>query len=186
MKPTEHDAESVASYTEATHVVDGPAPADADLISTTSATFSYGPVRRFRPEGVTVLYHWRTQLGHSGWVIGNIHISGPWVADDGSAGESGSGFLLYGMGTAPQWAKDFATTHFPSGIRLDFDGVDERPNIEDTVEILVGCDQGLNAVVEEIYQNQGIVMFSLRLDGKRIPYRRSEVRLVHRGGQERG
>lgn len=113
--------EAVTSYTEATHTVFGPAPADADLISTASAGYAFGPQRRFRPESVIVRYNWRTQLGHTGWEIGSIQASGPWVTEDGSPGEPGSGTLLHRMGNAPQWAQDFATAHFPSHIGLLID-----------------------------------------------------------------
>lgn len=131
----ERNCESLASYTEATHTVYGPAPADADLISIASAGYPIRRERRFRPDRITIHYHWRTQLGHTCWVIGNIHISGPWVAEDGSSDEPGSGSLIHGMGDAPQWAKEIATTHFPAHIGLVFEDRKERPQPEGTVDV---------------------------------------------------
>lgn len=122
MQPSiQRHTESVMSYTEATHTVDGPAPDDADLMSTASAGYSFGPQRHFRPKGITVHYHWRTQLGHTGWEIGSIQTSGPWVTEDGLPGEPGTGALIHRMGNAPQWAQDFATAHFPRHIQLRID-----------------------------------------------------------------
>lgn len=94
------------SYTEASHT------AYADVSG--AEPIQVGS-RSINPSRVVVKYNWRTQLGDTGWKIGNIEVSGPWTDPE----QSGSGMVILGTHNAPTWVKEFAEAHMPSTVLTD-------------------------------------------------------------------
>lgn len=101
----------VKAYTEAHHTV------YADVSDAAPIEIASGSQRFIVPHRILVNYWWRTQLGHTGWTIGNIEINGKYLAEAG--GEStGSGAAILGTDNAPRWAVSFAEANMPDGFKM--------------------------------------------------------------------
>jgi len=100
------------SYTEATHTAYG---------DVTGAEPMSAGGRMFTPEQISVRYSWRTQLGDTGWTIGNIHISGRWCDHELGAG---SGSIIVGEYNGPEWALQFAKGNMPTSLLTERRRVD--------------------------------------------------------------
>lgn len=94
------------AYTEATHTANG---------NVSGAEAIKAGDRYFTPERVVAKYHWRTQLGETGWAVGNLEVSGPWCpAGPGEPLRTGTACVLLGETTAPGWLLKFAWANRPT------------------------------------------------------------------------
>lgn len=103
------------TYTEATHTVYGDISGDPEPVATGGMIGYPGERgRRFRPQRITVVYHWRSHVDGPRWSAGLIEVSGRWLPGEDGEQQVGSGCVLVMPDAAPEWMRQFAADNAPT------------------------------------------------------------------------